>query len=99
MWVVELRGQPDLTKEPVRRDADQELRVQNLERDSAPGRISGEKDPGVAAPADLPLDVVPPEECLAHQCYRIAPNDRNLVGGPLNGCVRGQTAQAGSSPP
>lgn len=96
--MVELRGEPDLTKKPIRGHADQELGVEDLEGYPSAGRVRGEKDPGVAAPADLPLDILPPEERLAHQRHCIASNDRHLDWGLFNGCARVETAQAAASP-
>ena len=91
--MVELRGELDLPEEPVGRDADQQLGVQDLERDRLAPRLAGQEDAGVAALADLALDLVAPLERLAHQRQHVAPNDRVLVGGRPNGCENGRTAQ------
>jgi len=63
--VVELPGQPDLAQEAVGRDADQQLRVKDLEGDLAPLPGPGEIDARVAALADLALDLVLPLEGAA----------------------------------
>ena len=78
--VVELGGELDLPEEPVGRDADQQLGVQDLERDRLAARVPRQKDPGVAALADLSLDLVAPVKSLAHQRQHVAPNARVLVG-------------------
>jgi len=78
--VVQLGGQLDLAKKPVGGDADQQLRVENLERDGLAPGLARQEDAGVPAFPDLSLDLVPPLEGLADQCQHVASNDRVLVG-------------------
>ena len=99
MGMVELGGQLDLSEEPVGRDADQELGVQDLERDRLAARLPRQEDPGVPALADLALDLVASLERLADERQHVAPNDRVLVGGLPNGCENGLTAQVVAGQP
>ncbi len=59
------RGELDLAQEPVGRDADQQLRVEDLEGDLAPVRVTGQEDARIAAFADLAIDLV-----LARKAWR-----------------------------
>ena len=99
MGMVELGRQLDLPEEPVGRDTDQELGVQDLERDQLSPRLPRQEDPGVAALADLTLDLVASLERLTDQRQHVAPNDRVLVGGHPNGCENGLTAQVVAGQP
>ena len=74
MGVVELPGKPNLPEEPVGRDADQQLRVQDLEGDLAPVRATGQVDARVAAFADLALDLVLTLEGAADQRQHVPRN-------------------------
>jgi hypothetical protein len=77
VWMVQLRGDLDLAKEPVGSDTYQQLRVENLERKVVSACISREKDPSVSAFAILPLDLVSAGKGLAHQRQHVAPDGRS----------------------
>ena len=48
--------------------------MQDLERDLAALRVTGQKDARVPSPADLTFDLVTTIKGLAHQGQHIAPN-------------------------
>ena len=81
MGMVELGGELDLPEEPVGRDADEELGVQDLERDRLSSRLPRQEDAGVPALADLALDLVPALEGLADQRQHVAANGPGPCGG------------------
>ena len=65
--MLELGAKPDLPEKPVGCDADQELRMQDLEGDLAILAVAREVDPGIAAFPDLALDPVLTLEGLLDQ--------------------------------
>src|SRR5688572_17262391 len=83
MRMLELGAQPDLPEEPVGGDADQQLRMQDLQRDPLALGVAGEIDPGVAALPDLPLDLVLALERPAHQRQHVSRNGQLPVEYPL----------------
>ena len=58
--VAELGGDADFPEEPVGGDADQQLGMEDLERDLLAVGLPRQVDAGIPALADLALDLVPP---------------------------------------
>jgi hypothetical protein len=75
--MVELPHQSDLSQEPVGRDAYQQFRVQDFERDRLPRWIGGIEDARRAAAADLSIDRVGTLKGLTDERKDIA-RDRGL---------------------
>src|SRR5829696_3767993 len=95
MRVVELGCEPDLPEKPVGGDADQELGMQDLQRDRAPLGVTSEEDARISPPADLTFDLVVPIKRLTHQGQHVASNSASSPDEVLYGCNTGMIRASG----
>src|SRR5689334_12006710 len=88
--------QLDFAEKPLGCDADQQLRMEDLEGDSLHVRVPREKDSGVATLTNLPFNLVAAGEGLAHQRQHIPPNAGSLQG-TLYPCPEGSPSARSES--
>jgi hypothetical protein len=79
--VVQPGSELDFAYEAVRRNADEQLGVKDLEGDGPAAGIAGQEDPRVPSFPDFAVHVILPCKGLAHQRQHVAPDQPLLERG------------------